>query len=430
MRVVDIVKRNLPLFLLTLLLGGLGVVIGLNFTGPERQLERVLPHLHATASAQFQREMGVLLGPGIVDGNEITYLHNGDEIFPAMLDAIRSAKSFIAFETYIYWSGEIGGKFADALIERSQAGVAVHVLTDWAGSTQMEPELIERLKSAGIEFEQYRPLRWYNLGRLNNRTHRKILVVDGKVAFTGGVGIADQWMGNAQDSDHWRDAHFKLRGPAVAQMQSVFNDNWIKTTGHVLQGEEYFPTPEVAGESRAQVFSSSPNAGSESMELMYLLSIASATSEIDIAASYFVPDQLATATLVAAMRRGVRLRIVLPGEHMDMEMVRSASRAGWGVLLREGAEIYEFRPTMFHNKVTIVDGLMTSVGSTNFDARSFGLNDEANLNVYDREFAVKMRDVFEADIQKSDQVTLDEWQDRPWKERLQEALAIPLSSQL
>lgn len=430
MRVVDIVRRNLPLFLLTLFLGGFGAVLVLNFTGPEKQIERRIPHLHATESAQFQREMGVLLGPTIVDGNEITYLHNGDEIFPAMLEAIRNASSFIAFETYIYWSGEIGRQFAEALAERAQAGVPVHVLTDWAGSTQMEPELIERLKSAGVEFEQYRPLRWYNLGRINNRTHRKLLVVDGSVAFTGGVGVADQWMGNAQDPDHWRDAHFRLRGPAVAQMQAVFNDNWVKTTGHVLQGAKYFPTPQIAGEVRAQVFSSSPNAGSESMQLMYLLAIASATREIDIAASYFIPDQLSTATLVAAMRRGVRLRIVLPGEHMDVEMVRSASRAVWGVLLREGAEIYEFQPTMFHNKVMTVDGLMTSVGSTNFDARSFGLNDEANLNIYDRDFAVKMRQVFEADIRNSDQVTLEEWQDRPWTERLREALATPLRSQL
>ncbi len=430
MRIVEIVKRHGFLFLLTLLFGAVLVVLGLNFVVSEKQVRRSLDHLYAMQDPQFQREMAVLFGTPIVDGNSVEYLHNGDEIFPSMLEAIRSAEVYVAFETYIYWSESIGQEFASALAERARAGVAVHVLIDAVGSTSIEDSLIESMEQAGVEVRLYRPLHWYNLGRINNRTHRKLLVVDGRIGFTGGVGIADQWRGNAQDAEHWRDAHFRFEGPAVGQMQAVFNDNWLQATGSVLRGPGYFPDAAIAGSVRAQVFSSTPDSGSESMQLMYLLSIAAATREVDIAASYFVPDLLTRSTIVAALRRGVRVRLVLPGEHIDADIVRSASRAQWGTLLREGAEIHEFQPTMFHTKVMIVDGLMTSVGSTNFDARSFSLNDEANLNVYDRDFAQQMQRVFEADIARSRRVTYEDWQNRPWHERISEALSSPFSSQL
>lgn len=430
MRAFDVIKRHGVLFLLTLLIGGLAVILGLNFVVSEKQVERTLVHTYATDDSQFQREMSLLFGTPIVDGNQVDYLHNGDEIFPAMLEAIRGAEHFIAFETYIYWSEEIGREFADALAERARAGVAVHIVLDAVGSNALDDTMLESMKQAGTQVHLYRPLHWYNLGRINNRTHRKLLIVDGRIAFTGGVGIADQWRGNAQDPQHWRDAHFRLRGPAVGQMQAVFNDNWLQATGKVLQGSIYFPPPRAEGAARAQVFSSSPNSGSDSMQLMYLMAINAATREIDIAASYFVPDRLTRATLVLAMRRGVRVRLVLPGEHIDTDIVRSASRANWGVLLRAGAEIYEFQPTMFHTKVMVVDGIMTSVGSTNFDARSFSLNDEANLNIYDAGFAQRMQSVFEDDIKRSRQVTYKMWQARPWKERVEERLAEPFSSQL
>lgn len=430
MRAIEVIKRHGVLFLLTLLLGGFAVVLGLNFVVSEKQVERTLDHIHGTEDPQFQREMSLLFRTPIIDGNQVDYLHNGDQIFPAMLEAIREAEHFIALETYIYWSEQIGSEFSEALAERARAGVAVHVVLDAVGSSSMDDTLVESMKSAGVQVHLYRPLHWYNLGRINNRTHRKLLIVDGRIAFTGGVGIADQWLGNAQDSKHWRDAHFRLRGPAVSQMQAVFNDNWLQATGTVLQGKTYFPSDSAAGSMRAQVFSSSPNSGSDSMQLMYLMAINAATREIDISASYFVPDRLTRATLVMAMRRGVRVRLVLPGEHIDTEIVRSASRANWGVLLREGAEIYEYQPTMFHTKVMVVDGLMTSVGSTNFDARSFSLNDEANLNIYDAAFAARMQSVFEDDIKRSNRVTYDLWKSRPWKERLAEALAEPISSQL
>src|SRR6185503_10383326 len=215
--------------------------IALNFTSGEKRIQRELEHRYAIDDPQFLRELGTLLGPPIVSGNRVVNFENGSEIFPAMLAAIQGAKKSINFETYIYWSGDIGRSFVDALSERARAGVAVHVLSDWLGSQKMEAQLVERLKSAGVEVERYHPLRWYHLARMNNRTHRKLLVVDGVVGFTGGVGIADNWEGHAESPEHWRDSHYRIEGPAVAQMQAAFMDNWIKTTGKVLQGDAYFP---------------------------------------------------------------------------------------------------------------------------------------------------------------------------------------------
>src|SRR6478672_6419736 len=264
-------KRMIWTIVITVLATLLVAALAMNFKTPEKTLERKIEHRYVVSDPQFRREMGVLLGPGIVSGNKITDLENGDEIFPAMLEAIRGAKTSITFETYIYWSGEIGQQFADALAERARNGVVVKVMIDWAGSIKMEDTLLDQIKSAGVEVHQYRPLKWYNLGRLNNRTHRKLLVIDGRIGFTGGVGIADQWEGHAQDTDHWRDLHFRIEGPVVAQVQSAFNDNWIKTTGRVLNGADFFPPLEKAGEMDAHMFVASPAGGSESMHLMYLM---------------------------------------------------------------------------------------------------------------------------------------------------------------
>ena len=405
-------------------------VLAMNFKTSEKNLERKIEHRYPVADPQFRREMGVLLGPGIIPGNKVTALQNGEEIFPAMLEAIRSAQTTITFETYIYWSGEIGKQFAEALEERARAGVTVNVMIDWAGSIKMEDDMLQAMKDAGVDVQQYRPLKWYNLGRLNNRTHRKLLVVDGRVGFTGGVGIADQWSGNAQDPAHWRDLHFRIEGPVVAQIQAAFNDNWIKTTGVVLNGKDYFPPLERAGDMDAHMFVASPAGGSESMHLMYLLSIAAAEQTIDLEAAYFVPDELIIKALLAARLRGVKVRVILPGKHIDSETVRLASKAHWGELLLGGIEIFEYQPTMMHNKLLIVDGEMTSVGSTNFDVRSFQLNDEASLNIYDAAFAARMTEVFEADLKPTVQYTYRMWKERPVKDKLAEKFILPLKSQL
>ena len=277
---------------LTALATGALVLLALNFTAGEKKVQQQLPRLYSTASPDFERALGSLLGPGIVGGNAVTELLNGDQIFPPMLAAIQGAKKSITFETYIYWSGDIGKQFADALSERARAGVRVHVLLDWVGSAKMDESYLTEMKEAGVQIEKFHKPHWYNLARLNNRTHRKLLVVDGQVGFTGGVGIAPQWMGNAQDPDHWRDSHYLVRGPVVAQMQATFLDNWLKVTGKVLHGELYFPPIAPAGAQKAQMFSSSPSSGSESMQLMYHLAITAAERSIDLSVAYFVPDEL------------------------------------------------------------------------------------------------------------------------------------------
>ena len=405
-------------------------VLAMNFISAEKQIQTSLEHRYGVGDPQFSRELGTLLGPAIIDGNRVQNFENGVEIFPAMLAAIGEARQTITFETYIYWSGEVGAAFARAFEERARAGVKVHVLIDWAGSQKMEDKLIEEMIAAGVEVQLYHPLRWYDLGRMNNRTHRKLLVVDGRVGFTGGVGIADPWDGDAQDAKHWRDSHYRLEGPAVAQMQAAFMDNWIKTSGKVLQGAEYFPPLQPVGSALGQVFTSSPSGGGDSMQLMYLLSITAAEHTIDLSAAYFVPDPLTRKALSSALKRGVKVRIIVPGRHNDADVVRDASRSDWGEVLQAGAEIYEYQPAMFHCKILIVDSQLVSVGSTNFDNRSFRLNDEANLNVYDKAFAEHLEDVFEQDLKQSRQITYAQWKKRPLHQKLKEKLSSLLSPQL
>lgn len=408
----------------------LAVLVVMNFSGAEPHIEKRLERLYAVEDPRFRQELGVLLGPPFVDGNRVQVLRNGDEIFPAMLAAIRGAQQTITFESYIYWSGDIGREFGEALAERARAGVSTHVLLDWIGSSKMDEEIIQSMETAGVEVHKFHPPHWYHLQRMNNRTHRKLLVVDGKRAFTGGVGIAPEWTGNAESPERWRDTHFQVEGPVVAQMQAVFLDNWIKVKGEVLHGEPYFAELEDVGQSAAQMFSSSPTGGAESMQLMYLLSITSAARTIDLSASYFVPDELMLRALVEAMKRGVRLRIVVPGEHIDAETVRLASRAQWGPLLEAGAVIAEYSPTMYHCKVMIIDDLLVSVGSTNFDNRSFRLNDEATLNILDASFAKEQTAIFEADLARSRPISHQEWLNRPLRERLAEKVASLMDSQL
>ncbi len=405
------------------------VWLTLNLSLGDKQIDSRLTRLYSVADPQFPRTMGMMLTPALVPGNQAQELLNGDQIFASMLSAIRAARETITFETYIFWSGAIGEEFADALAERAQSGVNVHILLDWIGG-KLDEGFLSRMRDAGAEIRRYNTPHWYNLARLNHRTHRKLLVVDGKIAYTGGVGIADHWRGNAQGPHHWRDTHFRVEGPVVAQMQSAFSNNWIQATGAALHGERYFPQLYSVGTQAAQVFTSSPGAGAESVQLMYLLSITAAAESIRLSASYFVPDEVSIKTMVDALGRGVKIQIIVPGRHMDQEIVRRASRAQWGRLLAAGAEIYEYQPTMYHVKVMIVDGLWVSAGSTNFDSRSFSINDEANLNVYDAQFAQRQIQVFEHDLKSARRVTLQEWENRSWRDKSLDFGASLLSSQL
>jgi cardiolipin synthase A/B len=406
------------------------VVVARNVSTGEKHIDRRVRRLYSVGEPQFRRSMSMLLGPPMEDGNHVEVLLNGDQIFPAMLEAIAGARRTITFETFIYWSGDIGRRFAEALSERARAGVKVHLLLDWVGSARMEGRQLDEMREAGVQVQRYHQPHWSHLPRLNNRTHRKLLVVDGAVGFTGGVGIADQWLGHAQDEEHWRDTHFRVQGPVVAQMQAVFMDNWIKATGEVLHGEAYFPALERRGDQPAQMFSSSLTGGSASMQLMYLMAVTAAQRSIDLSSSYFVPDSLAIDALAAAARRGVKVRILVPGSEIDTEIVRRASRARWGELLEAGVEIAEYQPTMFHCKVLVVDALLVSVGSTNFDNRSFQLNDEANLNVLHEGFARRQIEIFEEDLRRAVPITLEAWRRRPLVEKAAEHAASLIGSQL
>jgi cardiolipin synthase len=406
------------------------VLLIANLSLGDKRIDERVPALYAVEDAQFLRSMNVLLGAQLMPGNRVQALVNGDQFFPDMLKAIAGAQKTITFETYIYWSGEVGARFTRALVERARAGVRVHVLFDALGSQKIDEADVEQMKAAGVQVAKYNPLRWYSIVRMNNRTHRKILVVDGRTGYTGGAGIGDEWAGDAQRLEHWRDTQFRVEGPAVAQMQAAFMENWIEVTGDVLHGEDYFPELPRAGAQQAQFFISSPGGGGETMQLMYLLSIASAKESILLSAAYFVPDDNEVRMLVEARKRGVRVSIIVPGKVTDSPAARRASRSTWGDLLRAGVEIHEYQPTFFHCKVMIVDRLWVSVGSTNFDTRSFSTNDEANLNVYDREFAAAQARIFEDDLKRSRRIALDQWQERPWTEKLWEHSLGLLSSQL
>jgi cardiolipin synthase len=423
------VKRSI-VALATFLLTVVGCLLVLNFSPGEKKIDTQLTRLYDTDDPQFRRSLGVLLGPPIVDGNKVEVLLNGDQIFPAMLKAIREAKQTIDFETYIYWSGEIGRQFTEALSERARAGVKVNVMLDWVGSMKITDAEMNAMRSAGVQLERYHKPVWWKLARLNNRTHRKLLIVDGRIGFTGGVGIADKWGGHAQDPDHWRDTHFRVEGPVVGQMQAVFNDNWTQATGKVLDGETYFPPLKAQGTSPAQMFSSSPTGGSESMHLMYLMAITAARHSIHLSNSYFVPDKLAVRALIAAAKRGVEVRIIVPGPHIDSDVVRAASHSLWGDLLKAGVKISEYQPTMFHVKALVVDSLLVSVGSTNFDNRSFILNDEANLNVLDAAFAKQQEAIFEDDWKRARPYSLQKWEARSYADKLADQAADLIGAQL
>ena len=423
-------RRGRKALILALVLIPIASLFFLNVCTGSRKIEQPVVLDYGVGDPRFLRSVGALLGPSVIHGNTVRALQNGDETFPAMLEAIRGATTSITFETFIYWSGTIGRDFAEALAERARAGVKVHVMLDALGIDKIDRNYIAAMRSAGVTVQVYRPIRWYTLAKLNNRTHRKILVVDGRTGFTGGLGIADIWLGHADSPEHWRDMHFRVEGPVVAQMQATFMDNWMEARGEVLHDERYFPVLDSTGPMLAQVFMSSPTSGAETMRLMYLMSIAAARRHIVIANAYFVPDDLVRHTLLEARRRGVEIDVIVPGPETDAPLTRQASRSRWGPLLEAGVRIHEYQPTMYHTKVMIVDGVWATVGSTNFDNRSFRLNDEMNVNVFDTVFAREQDATLRADIARSRLITLQEWRDRPLKERFKELVASVFRSQL
>jgi len=370
-----------------------------------KQPRQEIAPLYSARSPEFQQAAGSLLGPNFVSGNSITTLVNGNQIFPAMLGAIRSAKRSISLETYVFQDGEIARQFTDALAERAQAGVKVNVILDAQGTQKMGRQNLERLRNAGAEVAKYHSVFWPDPRRYNNRTHRKLLIIDGKIGFVGGVGIADLWTGNADSPQHWRDNHYKVIGPVVAQLQATFATSWLKTRGQVLHGADYFPALAPTGPYLAQAIRS--GAHNENLDLMYLLAIASAQKTLRIENAYFLPDDLMRKELTEAAKRGVKVEVVVPGKKIDQKLVRLASRRHRPELIRAGVRIFEYEPTMVHVKLMIVDDIFVSVGSGNFDNRSIRLNDEANLDVLDRSFAAQQTRLFESDKKQCREVALD-----------------------
>ena len=419
----------LVIVLITLLVGALVLAIGANLVTSERRLLYRPRRLYTSGDADFRRALGILLGPPLVSGNRVTSLVNGEQIYAAMLNAIHTAQTNITFETFVFRDG-IGATFVNALSTAARRGVQVHMLLDWLGSRTMDSSLLDAARAAGCELHLYHPPSWYHLGRLNNRTHRKVMVIDGRVGFTGGVGMGVEWYSGNNGLPPWRETHFKAEGPVVAQMQAVFVDNWIKATGRVLHGAEYFPKLAPCGDMDAQMFGSSPVGGSESMHLMVLLALTAAKTSIDIENAYFVPDKLTVEALCSAARRGVRVRIVVPGRYTDARVGRWAAQGLYGALLGAGIQIFEYQPTMMHCKVLVIDGLWSSVGSANFDDRSFRLNDEANLNVFSEELAREQTRLIDMDIAKSRRMVLKKWRGRALGRRVNERLALLLRSQL
>jgi len=362
--------------------------------------------LYSARAPEFRQSAGSLLGPNFLPGNSITTLVNGDEIFPAMLRAVRSAKHSVNLETYVYWDGEIAREFTEALAERARAGVHVNAILDAQGTRKMGSQNLARLRDAGVEVVKYHSALWPDPRRYNNRSHRKLLIVDGRIGFIGGAGIADLWSGNADSPRHWRDNHYRVTGPVVAQLQATFMTNWLKTRGTVLHGPDYFPPLDSTGPYLAQSIRS--GARNENLDLMYLLAIASAQHNLRLANAYFLPDDLMRKELIHAAERGVAVEVLVPGKRIDQKLVRAASKRHWPDLIKAGVKIYEYEPTMLHVKLMIVDDVFVSVGSGNFDNRSVRLNDEANLDVLDRQFAAEQLRLFEADKRRSHEVSLNE----------------------
>jgi cardiolipin synthase len=422
-------RKRYVIALALIFVGVAGIHVFTILSPPPHELAGPVDTEMVAGSPEFTRSMFALHGGVYSEDSAITTLQNGDEIFPAMLEAIAGAQRSINMETYVYWSGSIGARFAEALAERARAGVEVNVLLDWQGSVSMEPALIEMMSSAGATVLRFRPVHWHTLDRLNSRTHRKLLVVDGHIGFIGGVGIADKWLGDARDPNEFRELHYRVEGPVVAAMQGAFSFNWVEAAGQPLQGDLHFPELSPRGNRLSQLVYSS--AGSRNvMHLMLMTALAAAQDHIRIGTAYFVPDEIAIAQLLEARQRGVTVDILVPGEHTNKDFVRAASRHFWGDLLQAGVNIYEYDPTMFHAKITIIDEVWTSIGSANFDERSFRLNDEANLNVYDLEFAAEQISIFEQDLARSTPVTFEEWNNRSLWEKLSDWTASRLRVQL
>ena len=422
-RHAKVVAASLAVFLLA------AVVFGILFIR-RGTVEYYLDHKFAVEDPEFFPSAHALADPLPITGNKIELLHNGKMIFPAMLEAIRGAKESVNFEAFLFHSGEVGTQFCDAFVERARAGVRVRVLLDGIGSAlSFKQSDVDRLKEAGCSFAYYHPIASWRLDRVNRRTHRRVLVVDGRVGFTGGVGFSDEWLGDADSPAHWREVHARLEGPIVGRLQAAFQEHWFREVGETLSGSGEFPELSPAGDLRAQVVASQSFSVAP-LSLVQAVAFSAAQKSIYITNAYCAPSSSQTRSLVAAVKRGVDVRLLLPGKHNDQPATKAAGRTAYGELLKGGVKIYEYRPTMIHSKTIVIDGIFSVLGSSNFDARSAQINEELDITVYDKAFGGEMQALFERDLLRATRYTLEDFEKRSLWDRLTEWLVLPFHSQI
>lgn len=398
-------------------------IIGMEFTLHGSHLS----HLQGVGSAAppvgdplFMRTMEMFTGTHLTDGNHVTVLFNGEQTYPAIWKEMRTAKETITIQMYYFEPGKIADTLSMVLQERARAGVSVHMLTDAFGAQKITKGYLDTLKAAGVHTAIFRPVHWYEMQKLQNRSHNRAIVVDGRVGFTGGFGIADKWLGNGHTKDQWRDTDVRFTGPAVSQLQSTFAEGWVEATGNLLTGEKYFPKEPIKEEpaETAGLLDAQPTIGSTPAERFLALSIAGARHRLFVTNSYFVPNHDFKQLLVEASKRGVDVRILTVGPETDVKITRYAGRKQYGDLLTGGVRIFEFAPTMMHAKTLVADGMWTSIGTMNFDNRSMVFNNESNLNVLDATIGATLDSAFLNDIKYSKEITLADFKKRGLLQRI------------
>jgi cardiolipin synthase len=396
---------------------------------------RLTPYLHLQLDELQPLKDGLqalagLTGGAVYEGNSVRVLQNG-ALFPAMLKDIEEASHAVHLETFVWTAGEVERRFVELLCSKAKQGVKIRLLIDALGGSRATASRLQELRDAGVELAQYCRPAWWNLRRFNHRTHRKLLILDGAVAYTFGHGIADQWLGDGEDADHWRDTGVRLEGPVACALQSVFMENWIEETHCVPAGEGCYPCLERHdGGVEAHVVSSASEEVGSSVALLYTVAIASARKEVIIQNPYFAPDDGFCELLAKMVKRGVAVHLMVPGKETDSPFVRLAGSYLYRTLLEAGVRVYEFEPTLPHQKIVIVDGVWSHIGSTNFDARSLALNEEVGVGILDEQVATELKDAFKADLKRSSELQLERWRHRPLMERGSSWLAYQLHSQL
>jgi cardiolipin synthase len=405
-------SRSLRITAVIAILALLGLLLVALF-GPILPYRIAVEPQPSLASQEFFRQLAVQSDASMNTQTSIEAIPNGNNFYEAELAAMRGARHSIDLEAYIFHEGITAKRFVDVMTERARAGVKVNLVLDSLGCESTHNSYFRDLTTAGGRVGWYHSIRWYNWMRSNNRTHRELLIIDGNTGFIGGAGVADWWAMSTSAEPRWRDNMFRVRGDAVASLQGTFLENWLESSGEVLSGPDYFPEPSPAGTTAALVVNSTPSVGgSTRSRVLFQVLLASARNKIVIATPYFVPDASAKQTLIQARQRGVQVQILVPGPHMDIGVVRASSRSEYGDLLKAGIHIYEYQPSMIHTKLLVIDGLWVVVGSTNFDNRSFGINDEVNLAARDPQLASTVTSLFDHDVAQSSEITYREWSRR------------------